>query len=94
MLALDPAASEFFTEGKYVFKKSDNRELTSDEMSAYWTDWCSKYPIISIEDGLAESDWNGWKTLTDAIGTRVQLVGDDVLAVPWTLAGLGAAGEG
>ena len=78
MLALDPAASEFFTEGKYVFKKSDNRELTSDEMSAYWTDWCSKYPIISIEDGLAESDWNGWKTLTDAIGTRVQLVGDDL----------------
>src|SRR5205823_9201475 len=64
--------------GKYVFKKSDNRELSSDEMAAYWTDWCSKYPIISIEDGMAENDWNGWKNLTDAVGTKVQLVGDDL----------------
>src|SRR5438105_2275634 len=78
MLALDPAASEFYKNGKYVFKKSDNRELSSDEMAAYWTDWCSKYPIISIEDGMAENDWNGWKNLTDAIGTKVQLVGDDL----------------
>src|SRR5205823_8896538 len=64
--------------GKYVFKKSDNRELSSDEMAAYWTDWCSKYPIISIEDGMAENDWNGWKRLTNAIGKKVQLVGDDL----------------
>src|SRR5438874_2862990 len=78
MLALDPAASEFYKNGKYVFKKSDNRELSSDEMAAYWTDWCSKYPIISIEDGMAENDWNGWKRLTNAIGTKGQLVGDDL----------------
>ena len=78
MLALDPAASEFFTNGKYVFKKSDKRELSPDEMVAYWADWCDKYPIISIEDGLAESDWEGWVNLTDQIGDRVQLVGDDL----------------
>jgi enolase len=78
MLALDPAASEFFIDGKYVFKKSDKRELSPDEMAAYWADWCSKYPIISIEDGMAENDWAGWKTLTDAVGDKVQLVGDDL----------------
>ncbi|HMO80552.1 MAG TPA: phosphopyruvate hydratase [Pyrinomonadaceae bacterium] len=78
MLALDPAASEFYTDGKYVFKKSDNRELTSEEMAAYWTDWCDKYPIISIEDGMAENDWDGWKALTASVGDRVQLVGDDL----------------
>jgi enolase len=78
MLALDPAASEFFSNGKYVFKKSDKRELSPDEMVAYWADWCDKYPIISIEDGLAESDWEGWVNLTDQIGDRVQLVGDDL----------------
>jgi len=61
MLALDPAASEFFKDGKYIFKKSDKRELSSEEMAAYWTDWCGKYPIISIEDGMAENDWDGWK---------------------------------
>ena len=66
MLALDPAASEFYKDGKYIFKKSDKRELTSDEMAAYWTDWCAKYPIISIEDGMAENDWDGWKNLTDS----------------------------
>jgi enolase len=78
MLALDPAASEFFKDGKYIFKKSDKRELSSQEMAAYWTDWCGKYPIISIEDGMAENDWDGWKSLTDSVGEKVQLVGDDL----------------
>ena len=78
MLALDPAASEFYRDGKYVFKKSDNRELSSEEMAAFWTHWCDKYPIISIEDGMAEDDWEGWIALTDGIGDRVQLVGDDL----------------
>jgi enolase len=78
MLALDPAASEFYKDGKYIFKKSDNRELSSEEMAAYWEDWCNKYPIISIEDGMAENDWNGWTNLTKAVGENVQLVGDDL----------------
>jgi enolase len=78
MIALDPAASEFYADGKYVFKKSDKRELTSDEMIAYWTDWTEKYPIISIEDGLAESDWEGWTKITQNIGKKIQLVGDDL----------------
>jgi len=78
MLALDPAASEFYIDGKYVFKKSDKRELSSEEMAAYWTDWCSKYPIISIEDGMAESDWEGWANLMRSVGKTVQLVGDDL----------------
>ena len=78
MLALDPAASEFYQNGKYVFKKSDKRELSSEEMAAYWTEWCSKYPIISIEDGMAENDWEGWKNLTNSVGKTVQLVGDDL----------------
>ncbi|OLE54358.1 MAG: phosphopyruvate hydratase [Acidobacteria bacterium 13_1_20CM_3_53_8] len=78
MLALDPAASEFYDAGKYVFKKSDGRKLSGDEMVAFWKSWAEKYPIISIEDGMAENDWDGWKTLTDEIGQRVQLVGDDL----------------
>ncbi|MFP4010454.1 MAG: phosphopyruvate hydratase [Spirochaetaceae bacterium] len=80
MLALDPAASEFYDpqKGKYVFKKSDGRELSSEEMASYWADWAEKYPIISIEDGMAEDDWEGWKSLTEKIGDRVQLVGDDL----------------
>lgn len=78
MLALDPAASEFFDGRNYVFKKSDGRKLSSDEMVGYWKSWTDQYPIISIEDGMAENDWAGWKTLTDEIGTRVQLVGDDL----------------
>ena len=78
MLALDPAASEFYSNGKYVFKKSDKRELSSEEMAAYWTDWCGKYPIVSIEDGMAENDWEGWKNLTNSVGKTVQLVGDDL----------------
>jgi len=80
MIALDPATSEFYDAGKkkYVFKKSDGRELSSEEMADYWADWVSKYPIISIEDGLDENDWDGWKILTEKIGDRVQLVGDDL----------------
>ncbi|HKQ54194.1 MAG TPA: phosphopyruvate hydratase, partial [Pyrinomonadaceae bacterium] len=78
MLALDPAASEFYDAGSYVFKKSDQRRLSSDEMVAFWKNWAENYPIISIEDGMAENDWDGWKTLTDEIGRSVQLVGDDL----------------
>jgi enolase len=78
MLALDPAASEFFDGTNYVFKKSDKRVLSSDEMIQYWTDWTEKYPIISIEDGLAESDWDGWTKITNNIGKKIQLVGDDL----------------
>ncbi len=78
MLALDPAASEFYDAGSYVFKKSDKRRLSSDEMVAFWKNWAENYPIISIEDGMAENDWDGWKTLTDEIGRTVQLVGDDL----------------
>ena len=78
MLALDPAASEFYDGKNYVFKKSDNRKLSSDEMVAYWKNWTESYPIISIEDGMAENDWDGWKALTDEVGQTVQLVGDDL----------------
>ena len=78
LIALDPAASEFFDGTNYVFKKSDQRVLSSDEMIAYWTDWTEKYPIISIEDGLAESDWDGWTKITRNIGKKIQLVGDDL----------------
>jgi enolase len=79
-IALDPAASEFYDKGKnkYVFKKSDKRELSPEEMVRYWTDWTKKYPIVSIEDGLAEDDWHGWKLMTESVGDRVQLVGDDL----------------
>jgi enolase len=78
LLALDPAASEFYDGSHYVFKKSDNRKLESAEMVQFWKGWSETYPIISIEDGMAENDWDGWKALTDAIGSRVQLVGDDL----------------
>ena len=78
MLALDPAASEFYDGKNYVFKKSDGRKLSSDAMAAYWQSWTEQYPIISIEDGMAENDWDGWKTLTDSIGKNIQLVGDDL----------------
>jgi enolase 1/2/3 len=78
LLALDPAASEFFDGQLYVFKKSDQRKLSSDEMVEFWKSWCEKYPIISIEDGMAENDWTGWKTLTDELGQHIQLVGDDL----------------
>jgi len=79
-IALDPASSEFYNKetGKYVFKKSDKRELSSAEMTAYWENWVRQYPIISIEDGLAEDDWTGWAHLTQVLGDKVQLVGDDL----------------
>src|SRR6202165_5510351 len=84
-IALDPAASEFYDKaaGAYVFKKSDKSSHTSSEMAAYWTSWVEKYPIVSIEDGMAEDDWSGWKQLTQNIGVKsskkkIQLVGDDL----------------
>jgi enolase len=77
-IALDPAASEFFEGGRYVLEK-EGRELSSEEMVDYYAQWADKYPIISIEDGLAEDDWEGWQLLNQRIGDRVQLVGDDLL---------------
>ncbi|MCB9240326.1 MAG: phosphopyruvate hydratase [Flavobacteriales bacterium] len=79
-IAMDAASSEFYKadEGVYHFHKSDGSKRTAAEMVDYWADWTSKYPIVSIEDGLAEDDWDGWKALTDRIGDRVQLVGDDL----------------
>lgn len=78
LLALDPAASEFYDGKSYVFKKSDKRELSGEQMVEFWKAWSETYPIISIEDGMAENDWAGWKTLTDELGQRIQLVGDDL----------------
>jgi enolase len=79
-IAMDAASSEFYVadQGVYHFKKSTGEKLTSAEMVQYWADWCKQYPIASIEDGLAEDDWSGWKMATDAIGNNVQLVGDDL----------------
>jgi enolase len=77
-IALDPAASEFFQDGKYVFKKSDKSAKTSDEMVAFWAKWVKDYPIVSLEDGLAENDWDGWAKLTKELGGKIQLVGDDL----------------
>jgi enolase len=79
-IALDPAASEFYDAGrkKYVFKKSDKSERTSEQMAEFWANWVRQYPIISIEDGMAEDDWDGWKMLTDTLGKKIQLVGDDL----------------
>ena len=78
-IALDPASSEFFDAGskKYVFKKSDKSQRTPEEMAAFWAEWTRKYPIVSIEDGLGENDWDGWKILTKNAGKKIQLVGDD-----------------
>jgi enolase len=84
-IALDPASSEFYDKasGKYIFKKSDKSEHSSEQMAAYWTSWVEKYPIVSIEDGMAEDDWSGWKSLTNSVGSKsskkkIQLVGDDL----------------
>jgi enolase len=77
-LALDVASSELWNDGKYVFKKSADRTRSAADMVSLYSDWLRQYPIVSIEDGLAEQDWEGWKTLTMALGSRVQLVGDDV----------------
>ena len=79
-IAMDAASTEMYDEKtkSYKFYKSSGKVISSDEMVAYWTEWVNKYPIISIEDGMAEDDWDGWKKLTDAIGDRCQLVGDDL----------------
>ena len=78
-IALDPASSEFYDKsGKYIFKKSDKSVKSAEDMVRFWADWVNKYPIVSIEDGLAEDDWDGWKMLTKELGKKVQLVGDDL----------------
>ncbi|HEY6956771.1 MAG TPA: phosphopyruvate hydratase [Flavisolibacter sp.] len=77
-IAMDAANSELYKEGKYVFHKSGGKTMSSDELVKYWTSWVNQYPIVSIEDGMAEDDWDGWKALTEAIGSKVQLVGDDL----------------
>jgi enolase len=79
-IAMDAANSELYNvkSKKYIFHKSDNREMNSEELVSYWVKWCKKYPIVSIEDGMAEDDWKGWKMLTEALGNKVQLVGDDL----------------
>ncbi len=77
-ICLDPAVSEMFKDGKYVFEKSGRPSKTSAELADYWAGWLAKYPIVSLEDGLAEDDWAGWKLLTDKVGKSKQLVGDDL----------------
>ncbi|HPY14476.1 MAG TPA: phosphopyruvate hydratase [bacterium] len=78
VIALDPAASEFFENGKYVFKKSTGEKLTSEQMVDFWEKLVNKYPIYSIEDGMAEDDWEGWKIMTERLGDKIQIVGDDL----------------
>jgi enolase len=79
-IAMDAANSELWNakKKKYVFHKSDGKEMTSEQLVEYWVKWCKKYPIISIEDGMAEDDWAGWKMMTDALGSKIQIVGDDL----------------
>jgi len=77
-LCLDPATSEMWQDGLYVFFKSDKAKKTSEEMVALWSSWCKQYPIVSLEDGMSENDWEGWKLLTDQLGPKVELVGDDL----------------
>jgi enolase len=76
-IALDPATSELFADGAYVLEHED-RSLSASELADYWADICDRYPVVSLEDGMAEEDWGGWKTLTDRVGEAVQLVGDDL----------------
>ncbi|HTZ97619.1 MAG TPA: phosphopyruvate hydratase [Terriglobales bacterium] len=77
-IALDPAASEFYKDGKYVFKKSDKSTKSSEQMVKYYAKWAKDYPIVSLEDGLSEEDWEGWRMLTEELGEKIQLVGDDI----------------
>jgi enolase len=77
-IAMDAANSELYKDGKYVFHKSDGKSMSSDELVKYWANWVRQYPIASIEDGMAEDDWDGWKALTETIGSKCQLVGDDL----------------
>ena len=88
-IALDVAASEFFDNGEYVFKKGDGSRRPAEGMIELYTKWCDRYPIVSIEDGLAENDWDGWSRLTEALGDRVQLVGDDLFCTNVDLVGKG-----
>jgi enolase len=92
-IALDPAASEFYDAEKktYVFKKSDKSERTPAEMVDFYAAWVEKYPIISLEDGMAEDDWDGWKLLTDRLGKKIQLVGDDIFVTNTNRLGMGIA---
>jgi len=80
VIAIDAAASEFYDEDAkaYIFKKSTGERKSSEEMISFWTTWCEKYPIFSIEDGLHEDDWDGWKSLTSQLGHKIQIVGDDL----------------
>ncbi|GAB4338119.1 MAG: phosphopyruvate hydratase [Leptolyngbyaceae cyanobacterium] len=84
-ICLDPATSEMWNDGKYLFFKSTQETKTSDEMVELWTSWVRQYPIVSLEDGMSENDWDGWKKLTDSIGSTVQLVGDDVFCTNATI---------
>ena len=77
-IAMDAANSELYKNGKYIFHKSDGKTMSSEELVKYWANWVAQYPICSIEDGMAEDDWEGWKALTEAVGNKVQLVGDDL----------------
>jgi enolase len=88
-IALDVAASELYADGSYVFKKGDGSRRSADEMIALYEGWVDKYPIVSIEDGLAESDWDGWHLLTERLGEQVQLVGDDIFCTNVELLGKG-----
>jgi enolase len=78
VIALDPASTEFYEDGHYVFKKSTGEKLTSEQMVDYYEKLVNKYPIFSIEDGMAEDDWDGWAMITERLGDRVQIVGDDL----------------
>jgi enolase len=92
-IALDPAASEFYDtdKKKYVFKKSDKSERTSEQMVEFYAGWVAQYPIVSIEDGMAEDDWDGWQLLTEKLGSRIQLVGDDIFVTNTERLGRGIA---
>jgi enolase len=88
-IALDPAASEFYQDGKYVFKKSDKSAKSSDDMVRFWAKWANDYPIVSLEDGLSENDWEGWAALTKELGGKIQLVGDDIFVTNIEIFGRG-----
>lgn len=88
-VALDPAASEFYQDGKYVFKKSDKSAKSSEDMVRYWAKWVKDYPIVSLEDGLSENDWEGWEMLTKELGGAIQLVGDDIFVTNIKILGEG-----
>jgi len=92
-LALDPASSEFYEDGRYVFRKSDKSSRSAEEMVRFWAEWVRQYPIVSIEDGMAEDDWEGWRALTAELGAKVQLVGDDLFVTNTERLALGIQGR-